>query len=333
MNYYKKLKYSDVCLVPKFSACASRRDCNTRVTFPGTNDIFRLPVMPANMRSVIDRKIAKWMSDNSYFYSMHRFKEDVYNFVECANKESWKTISISVGVKDQDIELIRKISSAGLRVDYLTVDIAHGHSERMKRMLYTIRQKASFCVLGNCSVIAGNVSTQGAVRDLYSWGANVIKIGIGQGSPCTTKDKTGFTLPMFSCVLDCGGIYKNCSEEGKIPIIADGGIKHTGDIAKAIRAGAFMTMAGGIFAECKDSPAETTTSKDGKKLKAYFGSASIQNKIFNKNIEGVQVNLNESNVTYKKKLEEIEQDLQSAISYAGGGDLSSLKTVSYEAIA
>ena len=331
MNYYKKLKYSDICLVPNYSSCKSSASCDTKVIFPETEDSFRLPIMPANMKSVIDRGLAKWLSENSYFYSMHRFGEDIYSFVEQANKENWKTISISVGVKDEDVELIRKISNRGLRVDYLTVDIAHGHSELMKRMIYTIRQKASFCTLGKCQVIAGNVATSNAVRELYSWGANVIKVGIGQGSPCTTKDKTGFTLPMFSCVLDCASVHKGLSSNEKIPIIADGSIEHTGDIAKAIRAGAFMVMAGGLFAKCKDSPAENIVSNKGESLKAYFGSASAKNKGHNNNIEGIQRNL-EEDISYEEKLLEIEQDLQSAISYAGGNDLSSLQAVEYEAI-
>jgi GMP reductase len=333
MNSYKKLKYSDICLTPKFSSCDTRAECDTSVRFPGTSDVFKLPIMPANMRAVIDEGAARWMSENRYFYSMHRFGLDAYSFTEMANEEGWNTISISVGVKEQDMELVRKISNAGLRVDYLTVDIAHGHSEAMKRMLYMIRQKASFCMLRKCQVIAGNVATKEAVRDLYSWGANAVKVGIGQGSPCTTKDKTGFTAPMFSCVLDCGDIYKGSLDEEKIPIIADGGIKHTGDVAKAIRAGAFMTMAGGIFAKCKGSPAETVISKKGERFKAYFGSASAKNKGNNKNIEGIQRDLKEGELTYQEKLKEIEQDLQSAISYAGGGSLSALNLVDYEVVA
>ncbi len=341
MNYYKKLKYSDVCLIPSFGVCKSRSECDTRMSFPERStalspfittsppDTFKVPVVPANMQSVIDAKRAKWMSENGYFYIMHRFNVDTFSFVEQANKENWKTISISIGVNDSDEELIRKISNAELRVDYLTIDIAHGHSEGMKRMLYTIRQKATFCFQGQCRVIAGNVATPEGVRDLCTWGANVVKVGIGQGSPCTTKDKTGFTLPMFSCVLECAGVQYGPS--GTIPVIADGGAQSTGDIAKAIRAGACMVMAGGIFAQCKDGPAETIEI-GGEKRKAYFGSASKFNKGHSDHIEGVQRNLGLEDLSYEEKLLEIEQDLQSAISYAGGLDLSALRKVNYEAV-
>ena len=329
MEYYKKFKYSDVCLVPGFGTCKSRSECDTSVLFPGTQHRFKVPIIPANMQSVIDPDRAKWFSENDYFYIMHRFNVDTFRFVERANKENWKTISISMGVNHVDEELIRNISNAGFRVDYLTIDIAHGHSEVMKRMIYTVRQKATFCFQGQCKVIAGNVATPEGVRDLYHWGASVVKVGIGQGSPCATKDKTGFTLPMFSCVLECGGIH--CGPSGTIPIIADGGVQSTGDIAKAIRAGACMVMAGGIFAQCKDSPAETIEIGEGKR-KVYFGSASKFNKGHDNHIEGVQRNLEVEELSYEEKLLEIEQDLQSAISYAGGLDLNALKKVNYEAV-
>jgi len=283
------------------------------------------------MKSVINEDVAEWMSENNYFYIMHRFGVDTYSFVKKANQDNWNTISISIGVKEEDEELIRKISSENLRVDYITIDIAHGHSALMEKRIKLLRQKASFCFgVGGCKIIAGNVAISQAVRELHSWGASAVKVGIGQGSPCTTKDKTGFTRPMFSSVLDCSGVYSG-SGDVKVPIIADGGVSCTGDIAKAIRAGASMVMAGGMFAKCKDSPAKTVLSS-GESFKAYFGSASAENKLHNNNIEGVQRNLKVSDLSYEDKLNEIEQDLQSSISYAGGGDLTSLSSVSYEIV-
>ena len=118
-----------------------------------------------------------------------------------------------------------------------------------------------------------------------------------------------------------------------VPVIADGGISSSGDIAKAIRAGANMVMAGGLFASCKDSPAKIIICSDGSRKKAYYGSASFQNKGHNNHIEGVQREIETSGLTYADKLEEIEQNLQSSISYAGGKDLSSLAGVDYEVIA
>ena len=178
-------------------------------------------------------------------------------------------------------------------------------------------------------IIAGNVATPDAVVDLFNWGADIIKVGIGQGSPCTTKDKTGFTIPMFTCVKNCGDCYASRDDfDGgkKIPIIGDGGIACNGDIAKALVAGADMVMAGGLFASCVDSPA-LPVDINGSFHKAYFGSASYENKGHRKHIEGKLNHIANNGMTYEKKLIEIEQDLQSASSYAGGNDLSSLKNL------
>jgi len=175
--------------------------------------------------------------------------------------------------------------------------------------------------LPDTKIIAGNVATSDAVRQLSNWGADIVKVGIGQGSPCTTKDKTGFTMPMFSCVKLCSNVVL---DNGNIvPIIADGGIRCNGDIAKALVAGATMVMAGGLFAACTDSPA-SVISINGLDHKAYFGSASVENKGHNNNVEGKLNQIPNNGMTYGEKLNEITQDLQSSISYAGGKTLSCL---------
>jgi len=221
----------------------------------------------------------------------------------------------------QDKMAIQKISKRSHRVDWLTIDIAHGYCARMKIMIKWIKKH-----LPNTKIIAGNVATPDAVRQLSNWGADIVKVGIGQGSPCTTKDKTGFTMPMFSCVKICSNV---ALDNGNIvPIIADGGIGCNGDIAKALVAGASMVMAGGLFASCTDSPALNTTI-NGVIHKAYFGSASAENKGHNKHIEGKLNKIPNNGMNYFEKLTEIEQDLQSAVSYAGGDNLSSLFDCEY----
>jgi GMP reductase len=318
----KAYKYSDVCLVPRYSECHSRSDADTSIGI--ANCKFKLPIIPANMKSVINIDIAKWMSENNYFYIMHRFDRDLAEDV--ADAQEWNNISFSVGVKTKDKMAIQKIRKREHRVDYLTIDIAHGHSLRMKIMINWIKRH-----LPDAIIIAGNVATPDAVVDLFNWGADIIKVGIGQGSPCTTKDKTGFTIPMFTCVKNCGDCYASRDDFDagkKIPIIGDGGIACNGDIAKALVAGADMVMAGGLFASCVDSPA-LPVDINGSFHKAYFGSASYENKGHRKHIEGKLNHIANNGMTYEKKLIEIEQDLQSAISYAGGNDLSSLKNVKH----
>ena len=314
----KSLKYSDISLVPNYSECHSRADCDPHLDLFGKK--FKLPIVPANMKSVIDLNISKWMSENDYFYIMHRFNRNLADDVGLANSENWKTISFSVGVKLKDKLQVTNIGkNANLRLDFITIDIAHGHCKRMQMMIKHIKKH-----LPNTKIIAGNVATPNAVADLSAWGADIIKVGIGQGSPCTTKDKTGFTIPMFTCVKKCSIV----SFQLGVPIIADGGVKSNGDIAKAIVAGARAVMAGGLFAACKDSAAASKTI-NGVNHKAYFGSASAENKGHNNNIEGKLTNICGNNMSFREKLEEIKQDIQSSISYSGGRALDSLENVNY----
>ena len=321
----RNLKYSDIDLMPNYSELYSRRDADTAVNFLGTK--FMLPVVPANMQSVIDLDLARHMSEDGYFYIMHRFGKSLRELVSQMNEENWSIISVSMGVKMNDKKDIVALAKYKQRVDYITIDIAHGHCQRMKTAIKCVKK-----YMPSTKIIAGNVCTATAVRDLHEWGADAVKVGIGQGSPCTTKYKTGFTMPMFSCVKLCSNLYGAAWEEdphGPIPIIADGGIKHNGDIAKALVAGATMVMAGGMFASCSDSPAARSTINDVIH-KAYFGSASAENKGHNNNIEGKLTNIPCSNMNFGEKLFEVKQDLQSSISYAGGKNLEAFKDVVYD---
>jgi GMP reductase len=296
----KALHYDDVALVPKYFDGTSRSELSTHVTLG--NKTFKLPVMPANMKCVIDYDLANKLQSNNYFYVMHRFGVDNYEFVLNANKEGWNTISISIGVKDDDYNILRKIQKDNLSVDYITVDVAHGHCKSMREMLSFLKQTFT-----NTTIIAGNVGTSLAAADLISWGADVIKVGIGPGKSCITKLKTGFFTPMFSTIKN---IRESC--DSSIKLIADGGIQHNGDIAKALVAGANLVMAGSIFAQCVDSPGEIINGE-----KVYFGSASAENKGFKKNVEGKKMLLPTNGFTYFEKLKEIQEDLQSSMSYAG----------------
>ena len=329
----RALKYSDVSLLPNYSECTSRSMCSTETILPDDKEAiessnamtFKLPVMPSNMKAVVDERQCKWLSENGYLYSMHRFDIDIQNFIENANRESWRVVSVSLGVKPQDREVVENIRASGARVDIITIDIAHGHCSLMRDMLAFVRKN-----LGDeVCIIAGNVATPPAVVSLRSWGADYVKVGIGQGSPCTTKDKTGFTYPMFSCVQECSKCYEALEEfnsGSRIPIIADGGIRCNGDIAKALVAGADLVMAGGLFACCSDSPS-ASIEIDGVMHKAYYGSASFENKKTRTHIEGTLKNVPSCGFTLEMKLLEIEEDLKSAISYAGGSDLSAFRHV------
>jgi GMP reductase len=309
----KTLYYDNVALVPKYSSLESRKDANTSALLGGKQ--YKLPVIPSNMKCVIDEDRAEWLSQNDYMYVMHRFDINNFDFVKNANVKNWKNISISIGVKAEDYDLLNKIKSYGLRVDCITIDIAHGHSLLMQKMLNHVRD-----TFPDVSIIAGNVCTPEGFDDLCVWGADAVKVGIGPGAACTTKLKTGFTYPMYSCI---SYICEGSKEYSSKLLIADGGVSHNGDIAKAIHAGADFVMCGKLFSGCIDSPAPI----DNLGHKLYYGSASVHNKNHKNNIEGTLIAVESNNMTYEQKLKEIEQDLQSSISYAGGTCVKDIRTV------
>ena len=303
------LYYKDIYLIPKYSTLNSRSEADTSV-FLG-NKKFKLPIIPSNMKAVINEKWAKWLSENDYFYVMHRFDNCNPSFVEKANLENWKTISISTGVKDESLIELIDLKNKSFRVDYITIDVSHGHHVKVKNTIKEIKK-----IFPDIFLIAGNTSSQEATQDLESWGADATKCLIGTGSACSTKYKTGFHVPSFSCILEC-------SEVAKKPIIADGGIKYYGDIAKSLVAGATMVMSGGIFASCSDSPAQFINGK-----KHYFGNASATAKGNNIHVEGFDLHIDMGS-SLKETLEEIKQALQSSISYAGGKDLKCFNGLEY----
>lgn len=300
-TYTPALGYKDVYLVPNYSELKSRSAADTSIKIK--NFKFTLPIMPSNMKSVVDLKTYHLYSSLGVAPIMHRF--DMSN-AEVLNRITTDWKAISVGVKETDREDLRKCKDLISPPSCVCIDIAHGHSRSMLEMIGFVRG-----LFPDTIIIAGNVTTPLGCSDLAAFGADLVKVGIGPGQVCSTKNKTGFHMPMFTAV-------KECAEKSPVPIIADGGFRENGDIAKALVAGATFCMIGGMFAACSDSPA---TMVNGKK--EYYGSASEKNKGSVRNIEGFTTHLTPSD-TITSKIREIQEDLQSAISYAGGKDLSAL---------
>jgi len=312
------ISYDKMALVPRHSSLNSRLDANTSVELCGYT--FELPVVPANMTDVISFENAKQFSEGGYFYIMHRFENATRKFADYVLTNALRLVSISVGVnqesKDDLCYVIDKIGYNG--VQWVCIDIAHGDHDKSGVMIEYIHNlyQSHKCP----KIIAGNIATADGYRYLAECGADVIKCGIGQGSICSTRYKTGFHLPTAHSV-------RECVETGLgIPIIADGGLKHFGDVAKALVLGADMVMSGRWFAECIDSPAKI---EHGKKI--YRGSTSYEAKGHNNHVEGQSLEI-ERACTYKERLLEITQALQSSISYGGGKDLSCFNTVRWNFI-
>ena len=307
--------YEDIQLIPAKSIVNSRSECDTSVTFGGHT--FKLPVVPANMQTIIDENLATFFAENGYFYIMHRFQpEKRLSFVKDMQARGL-IASISVGVKEGEYDFINQLADENLTPDFITIDIAHGHSNSVIEMIKHIKKQ-----LPNSFVIAGNVGTPEAVRELEHAGADATKVGIGPGKVCITKIKTGFGTGGWQLAA-----LRWCAKAASKPIIADGGIRTHGDIAKSVRFGASMVMIGSLFAGHEESPGETI-EKDGKNVKEYFGSASEFQKGERKNVEGKKMYV-EHKGRLIDTLIEMEQDLQSSISYAGGNKLKDIRTVDY----
>ena len=306
--------YENILLLPRKCRVESRSECDASVELGGRR--FRIPVVPANMKTVVNEEICIWLAQNGYFYVMHRFDLDNVQFVRNM-KALGLYSSISLGVKQPDYDAVDQLLSLGLVPEYVTIDIAHGHSDSVKNMIGYLKEK-----MPSAFVIAGNVATPEAVIDLENWGADATKVGIGPGKVCITKLKTGFGTGGWQL-----SAVKWCARVATKPIIADGGIREHGDIAKSIRFGATMVMIGSLLAGHETSPGQTV-EVDGKLFKEYYGSASDFNKGEYKHVEGKRI-LEPIKGSLANTLIEMEQDVQSSISYSGGRKLMDIRKVNY----
>ena len=306
--------YDNILLLPRKCRVESRSECDASVERGGRT--CRRPVVPANMKTVLDEKICKFLAQHGYFYVMHRFDIDNVAFTKAMQSQGLYA-SISLGVKPADYATVDRFVADDICPEYITIDIAHGHADSVKNMIQYLKAK-----IPDAFVIAGNVATPEAVSDLEAWGADATKVGVGPGKVCITKLKTGFGTGGWQL-----SALKWCARVATKPIIADGGIRSHGDIAKSIRFGATMVMIGSLFAGHEESPGKTV-EVDGELFKEYYGSASDFNKGEYKHVEGKRI-LEPIKGPLKNTLIEMEQDVQSSISYAGGTKLMDIRKVNY----
>jgi IMP dehydrogenase len=319
------LTFDDVLLIPKYSSVLPS---NTNISFKLTKKIkLKVPFFSSAMDTVTESKMSIAIAKAGGMGIIHR-NLDIKKQSKEVKKVSDKKLLVgaAIGTNLEDLDRTKSLLDNG--VDIIVIDTAHGHSEKVLKTLTKIKK-----IVKNIPVCVGNIATGDAAKKLYNSGADILKVGIGPGSICTTRMVAGIGVPQISAILD----VKKALSKKKIKIISDGGIKFSGDIAKALAAGADAIMMGSIFAGTDESPGKKFKSK-GKIYKQYRGMGSIgamsagsANRYFQKKFkdkskfvpEGV-----EGRVEYKGKVSKIIYQLQgglrSSMGYIGAKNLEEI---------
>ena len=319
------LTFDDVLLLPKYSAVLPSK---TNIYLRLTKKIsLQVPFLSSAMDTVTESKMAAAIAKEGGIGIIHRNLNIKYQSQEVKKvKDKKLNVGAAIGTNEEDIDRARSLQSNG--VDLIVIDTAHGHSEKVIKTLTKLKK-----IIKEVPICVGNVATGEAAKKLYNSGADIIKVGIGPGSICTTRMVAGIGVPQISAIMD----VKKALNKKNVKIISDGGIKFSGDIAKALAAGADAIMMGSIFAGTEESPGKKFKIK-GKFYKQYRGMGSIgamsagsANRYFQKNFkdkskyvpEGV-----EGRVEYKGKVSKIIYQLQgglrSSMGYIGAKNLQEI---------
>lgn len=266
MLFPRGITFDDVLLVPGYNGIRSRQAVSTEVTFGGPEKPIALgiPIISANMDTITGADMAIAMAKLGGLGILHRFMSIDQNVADYRRVRAVGQVGVSIGVSGDAMERADALVAAGAEI--LCVDVAHGHSKMVNQTIRALRDQYS----DNICIIAGNVATYAGADYLAAAGADVIKVGIGPGSVCTTRIKTGYGVPQLSAILDCRKVDR--------PLIADGGIRVPGDAVKALAAGAACVMLGGMLAGTEETPGASVAriGADGKEtfVKVFRGMAS-----------------------------------------------------------
>ncbi len=281
------LSYDDVLIRPKLGVVDSRDDIDTSVTLGSAN--LKIPIISSPMQAVTEREMANAMYRAGGLGVLHRFGDPKW--------KGWPNVegplAVAIGLQD--------IVSFPLAADLIFLDVAHAHTKKTISFIKQFRQ-----LYPKAFLVAGSVATADAVTDLVDAGADAVRVGIGPGSACSTRVQTGAGVPQLSAIMECSGLG--------VPVIADGGIRNSGDIVKALAAGADCVMIGRLFAGADEAPM----------MGEYFGQASEKSAASNGDyIEGV-TGWVEDTGPVAGTIAGLMQGVRSGISYAGAHDIKSL---------
>src|SRR5210317_456788 len=263
-----KLDYSDVLFRPKRSTLTSRQEVDLNRTYKfkySKNEWSGVPIMASNMDGVGELGVAEKLSEFNMITCLTK-QHDVKKLNQYKNLKSiYKNIALSIGIKKEDFDNLDKVLKEFNFIRFICVDVANGYSERFSSFIKSVREKYP-----TKTIIAGNVVTADMTQELVLSGADIVKVGIGPGSVCTTRIQTGVGYPQLSAVMDCADAAHGLGAH----IIADGGCTCPGDVAKAFGAGADFTMLGGMLAGHDEGKGKLIKEK-GKKFIEFYGSSSL----------------------------------------------------------
>ena len=313
------ITYDDVLLVPSYNHWESRKVVDTSIKDKSGKLQLDLPVMTANMDSVTETAMANFIGDKGGIGVLHRFvaiEENIRIFKACDHRTF-----VSIGCSDEDLERAEALRDAGASL--FCIDVAHAHARYVGKTLKKIRD-----MLGReACIMAGNVATYAGADYLASLSADIVKVGIGGGSVCTTRIKTGFGVPNLTAIKNCARVDRS--------VVADGGIRTPGDIVKALAFGADFVMIGSMLAGTRPTPGEVILRRDPQgneyKVKQYRGMASseAQDDFHGgmtewKTAEGISLD-----VPYREDEERILADiiggLRSGLTYGGAATIRELQ--------
>ena len=327
------LTYDDIQLIPNYSDVQSRQDIEL-TTSVSKNWSINIPIVGSCMDTVTEFEMASTLMEMGGVGCIHRFMsideqvkqvKKLAAFRETDVSLSHLPIMAAVGVVGDYLDRAVALEEAGCNI--ILIDVAHGHHSNMEIALKELKANLEEYT----DVIAGNIATAEAADDLIAWGADGLRVGIGGGSLCTTRVKTGFGVPNVTSIEEVVKV----ADQWDVPIMADGGIKSSGDIAKALAVGADCVMVGSLLAGTKESPGAILETPAGL-FKRYRGSASLETKVTHgqqsRNVEGES-----TTIPFKGGVRFIISGLtdgiRSALSYGGADNIFDYQTtVSYNVV-
>ena len=311
------LTYDDVLLVPQYSDIRSRSEIDLSTLLD-----CKLPIISSPMDSVTESDMAIAMNKVGGLGIVHRYNDIDEQVTEIKKvKAHTDSVAAAVGISGDYLERSSELIKNGCNI--LCLDVAHGHHILMKEALQTLRKECG----GLIKIIAGNIATPQGYLDLSNWGADIIRANIGGGSICTTRVQTGHGFPGLQTIFDCAHIKHSFNLD--TGIIADGGIRNSGDIVKALAAGADFVMVGSLLAGTDETPGVVMVNPQTQmKYKIYRGMASKEAQkdwkgSYSSN-EGVS-----STIPYKGSvldvISDLERGIRSGLSYSGSRTIKELQ--------